>query len=388
VFRAPKSYTGEDGMDITCHGGIAAGRAVLETLRRCGFRTALPGEFTFRAFINGKIDLTRAEAVMEIVSAKSDAGRGRAVTRLSGVLEREIRHINSILLDALTEVELLLDYSELDGVTAEDETLPSRERVAEALSRLSALQRSYRAEKLYRDGALVVIAGKPNAGKSSLFNLMLREERAITSEVPGTTRDWIEGWISIEGIPVRMVDTAGLREAGGKVERLGIERSFDRLGEADLIVLTLDGASVPAEELAREADAFSSRWRKTPVIAVWNKADLERPPETGGRFVAVSAKTGEGSGVLYSNIVRVLSGAAGAPADGSGVALGSGRQKELIDGAVSALETVVALGGEALPADLVAPFIREAVNCLGGITGEVSTADILEAMFSRFCVGK
>jgi tRNA modification GTPase len=387
VYRAPKSYTGEDGFDITCHGGIAAGRAVLAALTRRGFRLALPGEFSFRAFMNGKIDLTRAEAVMEIVSAKSDAGRGRAVSRLSGVLEREIRQINAALLEALTEIELLLDYSELDGVAAEDEALPGRERVTDALSRLRALERSYRAEKLYRDGALVVIAGKPNAGKSSLFNLMLREERAITSEVPGTTRDWIEGWISIEGIPVRLVDTAGLREAGGEVERLGIERSFDLLGEADLIILVLDGASLPREALAAEADGFAARWQKTPVIAVWNKADLARPPANGGSFCAVSAKTGEGVGALCSEVVRALAAQAGVPA-GICTALGSDRQKTLIDGAIAALESALGLREEGLPADLIAPSLREAVNCLGEITGDVSTADILEAMFSRFCVGK
>jgi tRNA modification GTPase len=388
VYRAPKSYTGEDGFDITCHGGIAAGRAVLAALQRCGFRLALPGEFSFRAFMNGKIDLTRAEAVMEIVSAKSDAGRGRAVARLSGVLEREIRQINAALLEALTEIELLLDYSELDGVSAENEALPGRERVTDALLRLRALERSYRSEKLYRDGALVVIAGKPNAGKSSLFNLMLREERAITSEVPGTTRDWIEGWLSIEGIPIRLVDTAGLREAGGEIERLGIERSFDRLGEADLIILVLDGAALSREALAAEADGFTARWGKTPVLAVWNKADIARPPEKEGCFCAVSAKTGEGADVLCSTIVQTLSKAAGALPDGSGAAVGSSRQKSLIDGAIAALETALALHDEGLPADLIAPCLREAVNFLGEITGDVSTADILEAMFSRFCVGK
>jgi tRNA modification GTPase len=338
--------------------------------------------------MNGKIDLTRAEAVMEIVSAKSDAGRGRAVARLSGVLEREIRQINAVLLDALTEIELLLDYSELDGVTAEDEALPGRERVTDALARLRVLERSYRAEKLYQDGALVVIAGRPNAGKSSLFNLMLREERAITSEVPGTTRDWIEGWISIEGIPVRLVDTAGLREAGGEVERLGIERSLDRLGEADLIILVLDGASLTREAMFAEADEFAARWEKTPVLTVWNKADLVRPPENDGRLCSVSAKTGEGSDALCSNIVQILSNAAGAVPDVYGAAPGSDRQKSLIDGAIAALGTVLAMRGEGLSADLIAPVLREAVNCLGEITGEVSSADILEAMFSRFCVGK
>jgi tRNA modification GTPase len=390
VYRAPKSYTGEEGMDITCHGGAAAGRAVLKTLYKCGFRQALPGEFSFRAFMNGKIDLTRAESVMEIVSSKSDRGLRRAVTRLSGALEREIRRINGMLMEVLTEVELLLDYSEMDGVAAEDESLPARGHVEDALSRLRALENSYRVEKLYRDGALAVIAGKPNAGKSSLFNLILREERAITSDIPGTTRDWIEGWVSMEGIPVRFVDTAGLRETAGEVERLGIERSFDRLGEADLIILVLDGAESPGG-LYAEAESFVRRWDKTPVIVVWNKADIARPPrqpESGGHFLALSAKTGEGLDALSGMIVRELEKTAGAPLEVSGAGAGSARQKELIVTAAAALESALALHDEGMPADLIAPALREAVDSLGEITGEVTNAGILEAMFSRFCVGK
>jgi tRNA modification GTPase len=403
VYRAPKSYTGEDGMDISCHGGLAAGRAVLQTLYKHGFRPALRGEFSFRAFLNGKIDLTRAEAVLEMVSAKSDTGRGRAVTRLSGILEQEIQHISKLLLDSLTEVELLLDYSELDGVTADDEALPGREAVEEALSRLLRLERSYRAEKLYRDGALAVIAGKPNAGKSSLFNLLLREERSIISEIPGTTRDWIEGWISIEGIPIRLADTAGLRDPGDALERLGIERSFGLLDEADLVILVLDGASGGDEAIAGAEDFIRDR-KDTPILPVWNKADLAPPPPgidhfcaenfcavnfCAANFCAISAKTGDGLNLLYERIARILEKTAGAAAqDLSCAALGSGRQKILIDAAINCVENALAMRGHGLPADLIAPSLREAVNCLGEITGEVSTSDILESMFSRFCVGK
>ncbi|MDR2445619.1 MAG: tRNA uridine-5-carboxymethylaminomethyl(34) synthesis GTPase MnmE [Spirochaetaceae bacterium] len=398
VYRAPKSYTGEDSMDISCHGGLAAGRAVLQTLYKHGFRPALRGEFSFRAFLNGKIDLTRAEAVLEMVSAKSDTGRGRAVARLSGVLEQEIRHISKLFFDSLTEIELLLDYSELDGVTADDEAMPGREAVEEALSRLRRLERSYHAEKLYRDGALAVIAGKPNAGKSSLFNLLLREERSIISEIPGTTRDWIEGWISIEGIPVRLADTAGLRDPGDVLERLGIERSFSLLDEADLVILVLDGAS-GGDEVIAGAEDFIKEWKDSPILPVWNKADLAPPPHgadhfcaanfCAANFCAISTKTGDGLNQLYERIARILEKTAGVAApDLSCAALGSDRQKTLIDAAISYAENALAMHDEGLPADLIAPSLREAVNCLGEITGEVSTYDILESMFSRFCVGK
>ncbi|MDR2658413.1 MAG: tRNA uridine-5-carboxymethylaminomethyl(34) synthesis GTPase MnmE [Spirochaetaceae bacterium] len=384
VYRAPKSYTGEDGMDISCHGGLAAGRAVLQTLQKHDFRQALPGEFSFRAFMNGKIDLTRAEAVMEIVSAKSDTGRGRAVTRLSGALEQEIRQINALLLNSLAEIELLLDYSELDGVSAEDEALPGRKHIEEALARLRVLERTYQAEKLYRDGALVVIAGKPNAGKSSLFNLLLREERAIISEIPGTTRDWIEGWISIEGIPVRLADTAGLRESVDIVEKLGIERSFGLLEKADLILLTLDGSQ--GAPVLDEADIFTKHWHTKPVLIIWNKSDIATPPENMGHFCALSAKTGDGLNSLYTKITGLLTAKTGAPAERA--ALGSARQKELIDTALSSLENALAAHDSGLSADLIAPNLHEAFNSLGEITGDVSNADILETMFSRFCVGK
>jgi tRNA modification GTPase len=389
VYRAPKSYTGEDGLDITCHGGIAAGRAVLQTLQKRGFKQALRGEFSFRAFMNGKIDLTRAEAVMEIVSAKSDIGRGYAVSRLSGVLEQEIKEINAGLLDSLAEMELLLDYSELDGVSAEDERLPGREAVENALARLHALERSYRAEKLYRDGALVVIAGKPNAGKSSLFNLLLREERSIISEVPGTTRDWIEGWITVEGIPIRLVDTAGLRKSVDIVEKLGIERSFSLLKEADLIILVLDGA-LNSDSRACDAENFVNEWSKIPVLTVWNKCDIAPPPKNDAehtRFYPISTKTGEGIGSLYEKIAGTLAKTA-TPLDGSGVTPGNNRQKELIDAAIESIETALSMHDEKMPADIIAPALREALNNLGEITGEVTSAGILEAMFSRFCVGK
>ncbi|MDR2097768.1 MAG: tRNA uridine-5-carboxymethylaminomethyl(34) synthesis GTPase MnmE [Spirochaetaceae bacterium] len=396
VYRAPKSYTGEDGLDITCHGGFTAGRAVLQTLQRHGFREALPGEFSFRAFYNAKIDLTRAEAVMEIVSAKSDAARGRAVMRLSGVLEREIRQIRDLLMDSLTEIELLLDYSELDGVTSEDEAMPGRASVEKALERLRGLERTYQAEKLYRDGALAVIAGKPNAGKSSLFNLLLREERAIISEFPGTTRDWIEGWISIEGIPIRLVDTAGLRESSDAVEKLGIERSFSLIEDADLIILVLDGTENPGipndispfyDSMFKEWGNFDTGRIKAPVLTVWNKSDLAPPPEKGGGVCPLSAKTGEGLDVLYRNIAGILAKTAGQPS-GTGAAPGSARQKALIDAAIDGVENALALHKDGLSADLIASCLRASVDSLGEITGEVSNANILEAMFSRFCVGK
>ncbi|MDR3342397.1 MAG: tRNA uridine-5-carboxymethylaminomethyl(34) synthesis GTPase MnmE [Treponema sp.] len=429
VYRAPRSYTGEDGADISCHGGIAAVRAVMKALLQGGFREALPGEFTFRAFMNGKLDLTRAESVMELVSAKTDQGREHAVDRLSGTLEEEIRDIKSLLVQVLAGTELYLDYSEDEfmGTAAEagpsdgGETnaeaagyLPDRVVAEEVLNRLRALAASYRMERLYHDGALVVIAGRPNAGKSSLFNLLLKEDRSIVTDIPGTTRDWIEAWIAIEGIPIRLVDTAGLHTledpSGNPVEKIGMERSRELLVAADLILYVINGI----EGITREDRDFfhdyapDTKGISAPIITLWNKIDMVLPPTEQTESVAlypgeplwgISAKTGEGIPELAAAIAPSLSHPPETMIGGGPEAfwrelvprssgIGSGRQKALIDLAVESLEAALALADKLMPLDIIAPLLREGVNALGEITGEVSTAEILEVMFSRFCVGK
>jgi tRNA modification GTPase len=393
VYRGPVSYTGEDGADISCHGGIAAAKAVMAALKAAGFREALPGEFTFRAFMNGKLDLTRCESVMEIVSAKTNLGREHAVRRLSGSLEKEIREINSLLIETLAAAELCLDYSEDEGGAVQtngdpgsggDEgMLPNRPLAEEALERLRNLAASYRRERLYAEGALVVIAGRPNAGKSSVFNRLLREDRSIVTDIPGTTRDWIEDWVSIEGIPVRLTDTAGLRDSGSPVEKLGIQRSRELLDKADLVLYLIDGSAG-----ITEADRTFLDGAQKPLVPLWNKADLA-PPPVDDSFLAVSAKTGAGFGELTGAVAAALEKAASVPESGSPSAgIGTIRQKELVEAALASLEEALALADRGEPLDLAAPLLREAVNALGEITGEVAAADILEVMFSRFCVGK
>jgi tRNA modification GTPase len=383
VFRAPKSYTGEDSLDICCHGGPVAGKAVLETLKTSGFRDALPGEFTFRAFINGKLDLTRSESVMELVSAKTEASRRRAVSRLSGSLEKEINEIKSLLVEVLAAAEIYLDYSE-DEITAENDDeasdeaagrLPKKELALLALTRLKKLSSSWQLERIYQEGVTVVIAGPPNSGKSSLFNALLKEDRSIVTEVPGTTRDWIEAWVSVEGIPIRLIDTAGLRESADAVEKIGVERSRRLLEEADLVLYLIQ-------------DGVSHLFDGVSPLLIWNKADIapltDKAREAGA--LAVSAKTGEGLDTLYAAVASAIKGRMGE--EGNEVSLGTERQKKLVDEACGALEEALALAEQTEPLDLIAPLLREAVNALGQITGEVSTADILEEMFSRFCVGK
>ncbi|MDR0511965.1 MAG: tRNA uridine-5-carboxymethylaminomethyl(34) synthesis GTPase MnmE [Treponema sp.] len=418
VYRAPRSYTGEDGADISCHGGIATVKAVMAALKAAGFREALPGEFTFRAFMNGKLDLTQAESVMELVAAKTHKGREQAVRRLAGVLQKEISAIKEMLVEVLAGTEIYLDYSEDEFLgtgsggadtsaavlTSDEEAgrLPERRRAEQALERLKSIARLWQKERLYADGVLAVIAGKPNAGKSSLFNYLLREDRSIVTDVPGTTRDWIEALVSVEGIPLRLADTAGLRdiEQGDEVERIGIKRSRELLDSSGLILYVINGGEGLTKEDREFFENYPDNFKAKPLIIIWNKADIAPPsieaklPE---QILSVSAKTGQGIEALLSRIACLLETESshalhlGADRnDYSQEAAGPGtlRQKDLIESAVASVEEALTLADREEPLDIIAPLFRSAVNALGEITGEVTSEDIFNAMFSRFCVGK
>jgi len=462
VYRAPHSYTGEDSADISCHGGIAAVKAVLAALKKVGFREALKGEFTFRAFMNGKLDLTQAESVMELVAAKTGRGREQAVRRLSGVLQREISAIKETLVEVLAATEIFLDYSEDEFLSPDEEsegTLPDKALAEKAAGKLKALSELWSRERIYAEGALAVLAGWPNAGKSSLFNYLIREDRSIVTDVPGTTRDWIEAVISLDDIPLRLADTAGLRKtdkntpdskAIDEAERIGVERSMELLEKADLVLYVVDGVKGFTDD-DRDFIAKHSETRKDkPLVVIWNKADLGacrtckflrqitakisdfrapfgvckeenaqkkcffafsqserakpdkllvKPSASPGekiQFLPVSAKTGEGipellrlmAGLLEKSSQSSLSSSSTEDQLLQAVGPGSIRQKELIDTALSEIEEALALADKGESLDLIAPLIRSAVNALGEITGEVSNADILKVMFSRFCVGK
>ncbi|MDR1430473.1 MAG: tRNA uridine-5-carboxymethylaminomethyl(34) synthesis GTPase MnmE [Spirochaetaceae bacterium] len=396
VFRSPRSYTGEDALDISCHGGGRAARSILKRLRELGFRDALRGEFTFRAFMHGKLDLTRCEAVMELVSSKTELSLKKAAGRLSGLLYAEIKEIKELLLEALTGTELLLDYSEDDGALSGASGLPGREAAEAALLRLEALAASYARERLCQEGALIVIAGRPNAGKSSLFNYLLREDRSIVTEIPGTTRDWIEAWVSIGGIPVRLADTAGFRNPRDQVEQQGIERSRELIARSDLTLYLVDGSEGMGEsdrDFLRSLGCMAHNGGKAvsqgevPVLVVWNKIDKAKPPSgPQEEMIGISAKTGEGIAELEKAVIAALSSEAGNEDAAPGIA--AERQKLLVDRAIASLTEALAFADTGGPLDLAAPLLRDSVDALGEISGEVSTADILDAMFSRFCVGK
>jgi len=402
VYRAPHSYSGEDSADISCHGGIAAVKAVLAALKKAGFRDALKGEFTFRAFMNGKLDLTKAESVMELVAAKTGRSREQAVKRLSGVLQREISSIKETLVEVLAATEIYLDYSEDEFIAPNEESegaLPNKALAEKAAERLKVLSELWSRERIYAEGVLAVLAGLPNAGKSSLFNYLIREDRSIVTDVPGTTRDWIEAVISLDDIPLRLADTAGLRktEEINEAERIGVKRSMELLEKADLVLYVVDGVKGFTDEDRNFLAKQSETQNRKPLIVLLNKADIARKSDEkiNTQFISVSAKTGEGIPELLRLMADILekshlSSLSSSSDDQLLQAVGPGsiRQKELIDLALGEMEEALAMAGQGESLDLIAPLIRSAVNALGEITGEVSNADVLKVMFSRFCVGK
>ncbi len=414
VFREPKSYTGEDSVEIHCHGSPPGIEAILELLRRRGVRTAQPGEFTFRAFVNGKVDLTRAEAVNELVNARTEAAQRLAMHRLSGAVFDRIDRAKGRLVQVMAGLAAQIDYpdDETGEIPMEMETL------REVRRDLTELRGTYATGRLYQEGALVVIAGRTNAGKSSLFNALLREERAIVSEVHGTTRDYLEVAVSMEGIPVRLVDTAGLRDSGERIESEGIRRSRELLSLADAAVYVVDGEVGPTSEDEAEIVRLRAELAGAVVVVVSKEDLVTRRESPRPRDVAshqVSSVTGAGIHELPAAIAAVVrarrtgapdaavpdagaSGAgarrAGAPSRGSDTSgeapavIDSARQRDLLDRAIRCLDAVEEAMDATMPADVVAVDVQDAVSALGEITGEVTSADVLDAMFGTFCLGK
>ena len=375
VYKDGHGYTGEEAVEISCHGGLQTVKAILEFLQRIGFRQAGRGEFTLRAFMHGKMDLTRSEAVAELIDSKTQKSRNASLQRLDGNLQRRISEIRKAVLEIMATVEVQLDY-------AEDETEPDLgypvEETQEVLQQIDRLRRTYSTGKLYSEGARIVLAGPVNAGKSSLFNYMLNEERAIVSPVEGTTRDFIEGQCSIHGIPVRLYDTAGLRESSDVIEEEGIRRSRSLLDAADLILYLAEN----------EDDLDPEITKRDNCIVVFTKTDLGTLGKKGTPgTMGISIITGHGLEELYALIEKKLCETAPALEEGD-LVIQSSRQKDCLDRAYDSLVCALEHNNIGLGLDIVAVDVKEALDSLGEITGEVTTDDILDSIFSRFCVGK
>ena len=394
VHKAPRSFTGEDMVEVFCHGGVSIVKAVLELFLNNGFRQAERGEFTFRAYINGKADLTRAEAVREIIDSKTSSSRDRALDRLSGGLYSALDSIKKLLIDTLASIEVEIEYPE-DEETIQDSF--DSLNLSKAQDALSVLASSWQSEKLFQDGARVVLCGKTNAGKSSLFNALLKEERAIVSNVEGTTRDWLESYVDFAGIPVRLFDTAGLRETSDIVESVGVERSVELSKEADVILYLVDSTA----GLTKDDEDFlsnASNAQKSSIVLVWNKSDspqsLPLPSrEKEGLFyvaVPVSAKKVEGIQELVSAVRNLLFSerSISFSSKDSSVALGSKRQYKCVAEALERVRHAIGVYKEGYSLDAVVQDLEDALTSLGEVTGEVTPDDVLGSIFSRFCVGK
>ena len=385
VYRAPKSNTGENAVEIICHGGPSIVRAIYRLCIKNGFREAERGEFTFRSFIHGKADLTRAEAVREIIDSKTNTAQQKAAGRLSGTVFREIETIKTDLMTALATLEVGIEYPEDEETIADsfDETL-----LKKPLSALQQLAASWQTEKIYQAGVRLVLAGKTNAGKSSLFNALLKEDRAIVSDIHGTTRDWLEAELDFKGIPAHIFDTAGLRATEDTIEAIGVQRSVELASAADIVLYLIDGTKPPAEE----DNAFIER-NTVPLIIVQTKADkgqTEPLPAALQRYPAVrlSSKTGVGIDVLIDAVVALVTADTALPMQDAGISLGTERQKEAVTAALEAVRHALEAGRSGYPLDAVIQDVEEAVHALGSVTGEVRSDDILDKIFSGFCVGK
>ena len=379
VYRGPKSFTGEDGAELFCHGSPIIIRRLLGLLEEAGFRFAGPGEFTLRAFLNRKLDLTQAEAVNEVVRAKTDRARAIALNRMSGAIEQKINQIKSILVRLSAAVELRLDYP--DDEIEEGEKLKGEDEIAQ--QELERLLSTYRIGKIYQEGISVVLAGSTNSGKSTLFNRMLKEDRAIVSEIHGTTRDYLEGVVSVEGIPIRLYDTAGYREQAEGVEAEGMRRTDSIVGNADIILYLVDAES----GFTRKDEEFlQSSGREKRLIPIWNKIDRQSSRCPAG-FVPISAREGDGLEDLGREIAEKVLAGAGMVDSGEPI-IDSLRQKRLLERALQGIKDFRAGLRAGQPWDVLAVDLKEALDALGEITGEITSQDILNQIFSQFCVGK
>ena len=393
VYHAPKSYTGEDMVEIFCHGGPITVVSILNLLLSNGFRQAEKGEFTFRSFINGKGDLTKAEAVKEIIASKTDESRSRAAERLDGSLYSEIEDIKQQLLKVIASLEVEIEYPEDEENIAESFDTTELQKVKK---RMETLCESWDTEKLYQDGAKVVLCGKTNAGKSSLFNVLLKEDRAIVSDIHGTTRDWLESGISFDGIPVQLYDTAGLRETDDIIEQKGVERSINLTEQADIILYLIDSSVGVDKEDKTFIENLYKTQDKSKLVVVMNKSDKTTLPSheivaktkkqlSDTAIIPVSTKTTDG----IRDLVSAVKGLLVRKEKAENIAgLGSERQKKILDEALDSVNHVFKVTSEGFTLDAAVQDIEDAISSLAEITGEVTPDDILESVFSSFCVGK
>jgi len=385
-YKSPRSYTGEDLIEITCHGGPVVTSAILSLTLKNGARLAKPGEFTERAFLSGKLDLTQAEAVLDLIQAKTNRQSRLAVSALAGQLGEKIDQVRLNLLNLLSAVVAGIDFPDEVGEAADDDVLKVSKQSRQILEGLAHTARSGR---FMREGLKVAIVGRPNAGKSSLMNQLLKYERAIVTEIPGTTRDSLEELLDLNGIPVVLIDTAGIRHTNDTVEKIGIERSLKAVAESDLVLFVADltiGWDGAEEEIAKNIG-------QKPFVLIGNKIDIAANDKNldEGRLqnclgeVAISANTGLGLKGI-SDLIESWVFSDGSRLNGEPTL--NQRQAELCSRAAAALGHVEATLASGLPQDCLATDLKIAVDCLSEISGEAVSEEVIHQVFANFCIGK
>ena len=384
-FRAPASYTGEDVVELSCHGGLYVMRRVLKAVLSAGAAPASPGEFTRRAFLNGKLGLTEAESVMQLVSAQGEQAARTALAGQEGVLEKRIGSIREKLLSAAAHLDAWADYPEDDVPQV---TAPELEKsLGEVQGELTLLLKQFDAGKALREGVDTVIAGRPNTGKSTLMNLLSGCERSIVTQYAGTTRDVVEDTVFLGGVPLRLADTAGIRSTEDPVERIGVERALARVRSAQLVLAVFDSS----QELSEEDRLLTEAVREAPCIAVVNKSDL--PEKINNKYISdkykhivnISALTGQGLSELTKAVGEVLKTAELNPAEGI---LFTERQRDAARRAEESVNEALSALKSGMTFDAVTVSVEGAVSDLLELTGERTTNAVVDSVFSRFCVGK
>lgn len=385
IMRAPHSYTGEDVVEVHCHGGSQLLRCTLDLFLSAGARLAHPGEFTQRAFLNGRLDLAQAEAVAALIGARSEQAARAALGQLEGRLSRQLHLFSAELRDLLLLLEAHIDFPDDDLGTLDHLAVSRRAETVRAA--MTELMMTFDTGRVLREGVSVLILGRPNVGKSSLLNALLGEARAIVTEIPGTTRDTVEEHLVLGGVPLRLIDTAGVRDTTDPIEQEGVRRASEKASAADLVLLVVDG-SQPLTVEDRMALALAPPER---TILVRNKSDL--PSKEGAHDhrclaqIPVSVRQGTGLADLQAAIVAHFCGAGGGDAAG-GVVLTERRHRDALGGTLTAIDRFLAAQVAGEPYECQAFELREALTALGQITGETTPDAILEQIFSRFCIGK
>lgn len=387
-MKAPRSYTAEDVVEIQCHGGIQSLKKILELTYLYGARPAEPGEFTKRAFLNGRIDLTQAEAVMDIIKSRSELGLKVAVQQQQGSLAKKLKAVRRELMEVIVNLEAVIDYPEED---IEDVTYSQvQESINHSLASIEYLLKNAHTGKILREGLKTAIVGRPNVGKSSILNALLNEDRAIVSEYAGTTRDVIEEQLLIDGVPLVLADTAGIRETEDYVERIGVERSRKLLEQAELVICVLDSS----QALSSEDKAILDMSVTKDCVIILNKSDLEVKSELieelknyeYQKLLALSAKTGHGVEKFVDWLKLYVFGQD--KYMDSGIYVQNARQENLLRQAKTSLEDALTAADNTLPYDCIVIDVRNAIDLLGEITGDTVKDEIINEIFARFCVGK